>query len=219
MVDLADAAVAAILTRAPSSGGKSRLFTALGRAPDPALLAALLLDTCDAVRASAAAIVVAVEPADAAAEVGALLGGVEVTGQPAGGLGVRMASVMRTIFSRGARAVAIVGSDLPDLPPPRVGEAFAALDRDPAALVLGPAADGGYYLVAATRVPPVFDGIEWGTAGVLQATVAAAARQGLRVHLLEPVADVDAPADLRRVTATRTRAWVQAHLAGEGVVK
>ena len=215
MVELADAAVAAILTRAPSSGGKSRLFTALGRSPDPALLAALLLDTCDAVRASAAAVVVAVEPADAAAEVLALVGGVDVIGQPAGDLGARMASVMRTIFARGARAVAIVGSDLPDLPPRRVGEAFAALDRDPAALVLGPAADGGYYLVAATRVPPVFEGIAWGTAGVLEATMAAAARHGLRVHLLDAVADVDGPADLRRVIAPRTRAWVQAQRAGE----
>ena len=48
MVELAGAAVVAILTRAPSSGGKRRLFAALGRAPDPALLTALLLDTLDA---------------------------------------------------------------------------------------------------------------------------------------------------------------------------
>src|SRR5688572_19212007 len=49
MVDVSQALVVAVLTRAPSSGGKSRLFRALGLAPDPALLSALLLDTLEGV--------------------------------------------------------------------------------------------------------------------------------------------------------------------------
>jgi glycosyltransferase A (GT-A) superfamily protein (DUF2064 family) len=76
--------------------------------------------------------------------------------------------------------------------------------------VLGPATDGGYYLLAATRVPDVFDGIDWGSSRVLEQTLAAADRAGMRVHLLEPLTDVDTPGDLREVTARRTRQWAAA---------
>jgi glycosyltransferase A (GT-A) superfamily protein (DUF2064 family) len=80
--------------------------------------------------------------------------------------------------------------------------------------VLGPAGDGGYYLVAAASVPPLFDGIEWGGASVLAQTQALARRAGLRVHLLDPLADVDTVADLRAVDAasTRTGAWAARHV-------
>lgn len=211
MVELAGAAVTAILTRAPASGGKSRLFAALGRETDPALLEALLLDTVEAAQAPGTVRVVAVEPPAACGEVAALLPGVDVIPQPAGTLGERMAGVMRRLFEGGARAVALVGSDIPDLEPRVLREAFAALDGDPEAVVLGPSADGGYYLVGATRVPPLFDGIAWGTNHVLAATLRRAAEFALRVHLLEVIADVDTPADLRRVRARRTRTWADWH--------
>ena len=215
MVELAGAAVTAILTRAPSSGGKTRLFAALGRDTDPALLEALLLDTVEASEAPGIVRVVAVEPPAACGEVGALLRGVEVIPQPPGTLGERMAGVMRVLFGRGARAVALVGSDLPDLDARAVAEAFAVLDRDPDAVVLGPSADGGYYLLAATRLPPLFDGIEWGTDRVLAATLARASECGLAVRLLHVAADVDTPADLRRVRAHRTRSWAESHAQSE----
>jgi glycosyltransferase A (GT-A) superfamily protein (DUF2064 family) len=55
----------------------------------------------------------------------------------------------------------------------------------------------------------VFDGIEWGGPTVLAQTCAAAADRGLRVHLLEPLRDVDTKDDLLRVAAPRTRAWIE----------
>jgi glycosyltransferase A (GT-A) superfamily protein (DUF2064 family) len=58
----------------------------------------------------------------------------------------------------GARAVVLIGSDIPEITPATVTSALALLERDPGALVLGPADDGGYYLIAATRVPTVFEG-------------------------------------------------------------
>ena len=207
MVELAGQAVLAILTRAPSSGGKRRLFAALGREPDPDLLTALLLDTVEATPSNLPR-VVAVEPAHACGEIAALLPGVLVVPQEEGTLGDRMAQTMRMLFERGARAVVLIGSDLPDLSASVVVDAFAALRRDPAALVLGPAADGGYYLIGATRVPPVFDGVEWGSDRVLAATIEAARSQGVAVHLVSGMADVDTPADLQPVRARRTRAWV-----------
>jgi uncharacterized protein len=208
MVDLAGAAVAAILTRAPSAGGKSRLFDELRRPPDPALLTALLLDTFDAAAARGVARVVAVEPPDAGDELRHLLPGIEVIPQAGGTLGDRMAGTMRVLFERGARAVALVGSDLPDLRGQVLEEAFAALEDDPHGIVLGPARDGGYYLIAGTFVPPVFEGIEWGTPMVLAQTIASADRMGIPVRLTAAMRDVDTVADLREVTAPRTRAWV-----------
>jgi len=118
-----------------------------------------------------------------------------------------------SLLDKGSRAVVLIGSDLPSMTPAIVATAFELLDRDPDALVLGPAADGGYYLIGATRVPPVFDGIEWGSDAVLARTTAAAAIAGLRVSLLDALTDVDTPDDLQQVArerpASRTAAWVR----------
>lgn len=213
MVDVAAARVLAILTRAPSSGGKSRLFAALGCAPDPALVAALLLDTLDGATVAGIRRVVAVTPAASCDEVAALVPpDVTVIPQAGGELGPRMRAAFTLLLARGATAVAIIGSDLPDIDGAIVRTAFEKLADDPESLVLGPAADGGYYLIGSTRVPPVFDGIEWGSARVLEQTVEAASAAGLRVSLLDIVADVDTPDDLRRVarshSARRTAAWL-----------
>ncbi|MNC85968.1 2-phospho-L-lactate guanylyltransferase [compost metagenome] len=156
-------------------------------------------------------IIIVVEPPGACGEVQQLTGAV-VIAQQAGTLGDRMAAAMRALFERGAAAVALIGSDLPDVDARVVADAFAALDAEPSALVLGPALDGGYYLVAATRPAAVFDAIDWGTPQVLGQTLAAAARARRPVRLVAAMGDVDTPRDLRRVRAPRTRAWVAAHL-------
>lgn len=218
MVDVEAAAVVAVLTRAPGRGGKSRLFADLQIDPDPALLTALFLDTLDATAVPGVRRVIAVEPPDACDEVRALVpAGVDVIPQAGGTLGDRMRRVMEELFSQGASAVILVGSDLPDIDPGAISAAFARLDANPAAVVLGPAADGGYYLIgAAATVPPLFDGIEWGSRHVLEQTRAAAARHRLQVELVAPSGDVDTAADLRRVRARRTRAWIGTHLRGNG---
>jgi rSAM/selenodomain-associated transferase 1 len=209
MVDVAGADVVAVLTRAPSSGGKSRLFAALGRPSDPVLLGALLLDTVDGVAAAGVPVVVAVTPPGAT---DAIFDALQVIRQPEGDLGRRMAETMGLLFERGARRVVLVGSDLPTITGALIRDAFAALDADPESIVLGPALDGGYYLVAAARVPPVFDGIEWGSGRVLAQTRDAAQRAGLRIQCVEPLGDVDTVADLQRLAGgrSRTAAWVRA---------
>ena len=214
MLDVAGARVVAVLTRAPSSGGKTRLFEALGRAPDSRLLAALLLDTVDGAAAPGVSRVVSVTPASGCGEVLSLLpSGIDVLPQSDGTLGERMRSTFASLLENDARAVLLIGSDLPGITPAIVATAFEMLERDPDALVLGPAADGGYYLIGATRVPPVFDGIEWGSDAVLAHTTAAAAIAGLRVSLVDALTDVDTPDDLQQVArerpASRTAAWVR----------
>ena len=214
MVDLADAAVVAILTRAPSRGGKSRLFGELSMAPDPALLTALLLDTLDGVSVTGVTRVVAVDPPQTCHEVRALLAqDVIVVGQESGTLGDRMRTLMTQILRRGARCVVLVGSDIPDIDRGEVARAFALLEANQNTIVLGPASDGGYYLVgAANRVPPIFDCINWGTTGVLSETLRLARDHGLQVALVSTGFDVDTADDLRRVRAARTREWVRGHL-------
>ncbi len=211
MVDVAGADVVAILTRAPSSGGKARLFSALGIPPDPRLLTALLLDTFDNVSASGVATVVAVTPASACQELRAIVPGVPVLAQTEGTLGDRMLGTMAALFARGAARVALIGSDLPSVTAAHVRAAFLALDSEPDAVVLGPAVDGGYYLLAAKEAPALVVGCEWGTPRVLEQTLRAAAAAGIAVHLLEPLEDVDTEDDLRlavsRPGAVRTRAW------------
>ena len=213
MVGVARTSVAAILTRAPSAGGKSRLFGALDRSMDPALLEALLLDTLDGAEVRGVSRVVAVDPASACDEVRAIVpADVHVLPQAPGTLGDRMAALMGALFERGADAVALLGSDLPDLQPRLISTAFDVLAREPDVLVIGPASDGGYYLIAATAPPDVFAGVEWGSDRVLAQTLAAAKARNVRVHLLDGMRDVDTPADLHAANGPRTAAWRRAHL-------
>ena len=221
MVELAGAPTLAILTRAPSSGGKTRLFAELGIDPDPRLLEALLLDTAEGASLPGVRTVIAVTPPSSRDEVHTLVEAstsldIEVIAQPEGDLGARMRETMSMLFARGASAVVLIGSDLPHLDADAVRAALHILARDPDTLVLGPAADGGYYLIAATRVPDVFDRISWSTPDVLAQTMRAAEQRGVRVELLAPCGDVDTAEDLRRVSAggkaRRTNGWVKAGL-------
>src|SRR5207247_7996159 len=84
------------------------------------------------------------------------------------------------------------GTDSPTLPLAFIKQAFHALEGSD--VVLGPATDGGYYLVGcARRLPPIFDGIEWSNAHVLDQTVRRLADPGWRLALLPPWYDVDTP--------------------------
>ena len=221
MVDAPSAPVVAILTRAPSSGGKTRLFASLGRQPDPALLSALLLDTVAGAAAPGVRRVIAVTPPAACVEVRRLAPDLDVVPQPEGDLGDRMRGVMAALFDAGAPAVVLIGSDIPHVTPALIVEAMALTASDRDTLVLGPADDGGYYLIAANRLPDVFTGIEWGSGRVLEQTHNAAQRDGLRVRTLARLSDVDDVDDLRRVCAsgraTRTAAWVSAQALGDGL--
>ena len=102
-------------------------------------------------------------------------------------------------FDRGYKAVCVIGSDAPHLPAAFLLEAWGRLQRG-ADAVLGPADDGGYYLVALPRAAPaLFRDIPWSGAAVLEVTLARAAEERLSVSLLPPWYDVDTPDDLLRL--------------------
>jgi len=112
-------------------------------------------------------------------------------------LGARMHNALRVFFGTGATKVVIVGTDTPWMTPQRMRHALRVLDS--ADVVLGPAADGGYYLVGARRLEPaMFRGIPWGRSGVLAATLLALAKKRIRYRLLPRDFDLDRPDDLER---------------------
>ena len=111
-------------------------------------------------------------------------------------LGARMNRVFETLFARGYGRVVIVGTDVPSLPLERYREAVGLLDRHDA--VLGPALDGGYYLIGLKRAAPaLFRDIPWSTDRVLALTRTYAADLGLGVGLLPEWRDVDTIDDLK----------------------
>jgi hypothetical protein len=96
-----------------------------------------------------------------------------------------------------------VGSDHPALPLALVHRAFERVEAG-ADVVLGPAEDGGYYLIALgpkAAAPRLFEGIAWSTDQVLAATLDRCRELGLSVELLPEASDVDTPEDLRRLAA------------------
>jgi rSAM/selenodomain-associated transferase 1 len=122
--------------------------------------------------------------------------GEELWPQPEGDLGTRMALAFAEGFRRGARRVAIVGTDVPAVSRAHVLEALHSLEAHD--LTLGPAHDGGYYLLALRRPEPrLFAGIPWSTSLVGRETLARAEGFGLRVALLETLTDVDTIGDVR----------------------
>ena len=113
-------------------------------------------------------------------------------------LGERRARAAREMRCAGASRVVFIGADTPWMGRCRIQRAVELL-RD-ADVALGPASDGGYYLMAARGSwPQLFRGIPWGSRGVLAASRRALQRAGLRVALLPADFDLDRPEDLARV--------------------
>ena len=115
-------------------------------------------------------------------------------------LGERMADAFQAAFSEGAERVVITGIDSPEITGGILQAAFDALKRHD--LVLGPATDGGYYLIGLRRpaahkvLPEIFRNVEWGTNRVLEATLSKIEKLRLSSALLAPLDDVDRPEDL-----------------------
>ncbi|MGD9085944.1 MAG: TIGR04283 family arsenosugar biosynthesis glycosyltransferase [Desulfobacterales bacterium] len=128
--------------------------------------------------------------------------GSHLTYRPQGGgsLGQRMQRVFEAAFADDAAAVVIIGSDIPGISGEILRQAFEALRQKN--LVLGPAKDGGYYLIGirktltAETYGRLFDGIDWGSDSVMAQTLQIVSDLGLDPARLESLADVDRPEDL-----------------------
>lgn len=117
--------------------------------------------------------------------------------QAGGDLGQRLARAFERGFRRGAKEIIAIGADCPGLDGACLIEAARRLRK--ADVVLGPAADGGYYLIGLRRpAPQLFESIAWSSADVLRQTLDRVAELGLSSALLTVKEDIDDLESLRR---------------------
>jgi hypothetical protein len=195
-----------MLTRLPVPGrAKTRLVSALG----PAGAAALHRDLTEHVALEVSALGATGEAeveiwhdGGTSGQMQSWLGALpRYRRQPAAGdLGARLLVILEGAFGAGAGRCVAVGSDCPAMTADHLRQALRALEG--ADLVLGPAADGGYWLVglrtsaARKALPRLFEGVSWGSTAVLRETLERAAALGLAPVLLEELPDVDREEDL-----------------------
>ncbi|MFC1858937.1 TIGR04282 family arsenosugar biosynthesis glycosyltransferase [Thermodesulfobacteriota bacterium] len=121
-------------------------------------------------------------------------------------LGERMANAFSSEFSEGYQQALLIGTDFPDLPGSIINEAFEGLSTH--AAVIGPAVDGGYYLIgfrAGTFYPHIFKNIPWGTARVYCNTIQILKNTGYKIHVLPEWRDIDDYRDLENFIQTNRK--------------
>lgn len=216
MTAFADGCVVAVFAKAPQPGAvKTRLIPRLGAVAATQLHARLVRHTLATARAAQIGPVelwCASDPEHAFFRGLEREFGITRFGQPRGDLGERMTGACGSVLAR-ARSVVLVGTDCPTLAADDLHAAAAALDAGED-VVLGPAEDGGYYLIGMRRnVPQVFERIEWSTERVLGQTRERLAALGLRWSELAQRWDVDRPADYARMlTDAKLAALTREHV-------
>ncbi len=193
-----------IFTRYPQPGkAKTRLIPALGAEGAADLQRQMTEHTLDAMRPlveKGVGVQVLFDGAEAGEMIQWLGEDLDLVPQGEGDLGDRMRRAFSGFFETGVERVVVIGTDCPSLDSENVTEAFDLLEEN--TIVIGPATDGGYYLIGIRSDAPgwlyelVFQNIPWGTDQVFNVTVNALAETGLDLGLLDEKADVDEPEDL-----------------------
>ena len=177
-----------IFARLPVPGkAKTRLVPMLGEEGAARVYARLLQHTLDVARESGLSVQLRVTGGEKAAFAQLYGADITIVEQGEGDLGARMARV--------AAPALIIGSDCPGMTPPLLRSAAEALsDRR---VVLGPASDGGYYLLGLREpMPFLFTDMAWSTPQVLPETLRRLAARGIGPAILPELADIDTPEDL-----------------------
>ena len=106
-----------------------------------------------------------------------------------------MKKAFETVFSLGGKKAVIIGSDCPQITPTIIEQAFSSIEHVDVAI--GPAQDGGYYLLGMKKPQPfLFDGKQWSTASVFADTITDIANSGLTFFELPMLSDLDNASDL-----------------------
>lgn len=195
----------AVMTKAPRAGQvKTRLTPPL--TPDEAaqLNKCFLRDTAatimQVVGNSARGIAVYTPVGAETAYVDILPPGFDLLPQRGNDFGERLANAADDLFRIGFGAVCLIDSDSPAVRAEAYAQAVKLLSAERERVVLGPAEDGGYYLIGSTRTERrLFDGIDWSTERVLEQTIERARDLNLQLELLPTGYDVDDRAALRRL--------------------
>ncbi len=191
-----------IFLKQPSPGQvKTRLAASLGPEAAAGIYRACAQLTLERLRPLQAEAVLCVDPPEGIDAVARWVGpGWRLEAQRGRTLGDRLAHATRSAFAEGARRVIVIGTDSPWLAARDIEMAFDALASSE--VVLGPAEDGGYYLIGLSRdVPALFDAIAWSSSAVYDQTLAKATALGLSCSALKAGYDVDRLEDLQRFIA------------------
>jgi len=204
-----------VVAKSPRSGQvKTRLCPPLSPLDAAGLHHAFLRDTTARVCGLAdVQVVFAYAPPEDRELFAEMSGDALLAAQSDGDLGERLRAIFESLSAHGFRRIVAIGADTPTLPREFFHRAFALLDRPDVDMVLGPAEDGGYYLIG-LRIPrpEVFQGIPWSTDRVFAETKRRAEAAGLRVASPPPWWDVDTFADLTRLAETlRTDVTIAHH--------
>ena|ERR1041385_4730203 len=194
-----------IFVKAPRPGAvKTRLAKVIGA---PAALAAYhqLVETLLTHLQQLRTVEVCFSPDDAAAEVRSWIReSWSSSPQGAGDLGRRLQAAFQRVFRCGAKRVVIIGSDCPAVSVEDIREAWARLRTHD--VVLGPATDGGYWLIGLRQLQPeLFRDVPWSSEQVFAETLRRVQRAGLSVHLLRELADVDTDLEWRAFLVAQNR--------------
>jgi rSAM/selenodomain-associated transferase 1 len=196
----------AVMTKAPQAGqSKTRLVPPLTTAQAAMLSASFLRDTCENIVASCmngtAAGVAVYTPVGAESFFDGLLPpSFSLLKQRGNLFGDRLFHATEDIFAAGYDSVCLIDSDSPTLPSRFLRAAVSALAQPRDQVVLGPAKDGGYYLIGLKKSHRhLFEDIDWSTSKVLTQTITRAKEIKLPVTLLASWFDVDDAATLRRL--------------------
>ncbi|MBC8334276.1 MAG: TIGR04282 family arsenosugar biosynthesis glycosyltransferase [Anaerolineales bacterium] len=190
-----------IMAKEPKVGStKTRLCPPLEPVEAANLYEALLLDTINlAAEIEGADLAIAVTPPEAIDYFKEIaLPETILIPVACGDIGECLSRVLRDLLNKGYQRVLALNSDGPSLPPNRIRSAIKHLDHHD--LVLGPAEDGGYYLIGFKKIhADLFKDINWSTDQVLEQTLKKADQMGLSLQLLPPWYDVDTAADIERL--------------------
>lgn len=185
-----------IFAREPIHGRvKTRLALGTDAGKATAVYTALLEHTIETARATGVDAMISLAGEPTAIWASGL--GVPFEVQSGGDLGIRMAECFDRRFFKGLDRVVIIGSDNARLQPDHIRSAFASLEDEP--VVLGPAEDGGYWLVG-QQSPGIdlFTGVPWSSSATLEETRKRLKKLGVRWKELETLPDIDTAEDLRR---------------------
>lgn len=196
-----------VFTRFPQPGqAKTRLIPALGavRAADLQRMMAeyTFIQCCELAHTRNLSIAVHYEGGDEEVLRRWIPSSMNCIPQSKGSLGERLAHSFASSFTAGMKRVIIVGSDCPFLTPEILADGFDLLQNND--LIIGPAHDGGYYLIGLSKPDRLlWADIDWGTDKVLQQTIEIARNRGLKLALLPSLADIDRPEDLQNLNDPR----------------
>lgn len=200
---------------------KSRLSKDLGEDLTLLLYENFVFDLVDMLKKRGRCFKICFYPADSLENVQYWLGK-EYSYMPQQGkdLGERMKNAFFDAFSDGFEKVILIGSDIPDLTNSLIDEAFAFTDD----AVIGPALDGGYYLIGFRKnklLPQIFEGIHWGSGSVFEKTMEIFKTFNCKVSIAPERSDVDVLDDLKALVErnrytefadSRTMAYIEKNL-------